>query len=806
MAGLSIVVPVGKTQYLRSPKADGGDATKWDLDNCTTANPVADDEHVKSGRKAWKVIGDGTGKIEVSSESQTEAELIAQGAELNDSGWWYCEADQVGETLTMIILEQGGATATEFSTVTVTLVLGWNYIEGEHTVIRSDRTSVKYRLELQEATSTATAWFDHVQRELDTHTTYIDGDQDGCYWVGNKTTNISKRRARSRAGGQLFDIEDDLNFTTEEMDGLGMPGIEYFTVQWSKFAGDLVQGFRALPRIISAVSTAVNGTSLTDLHSKRRTVLDYIKPDGAGELEPFILRYTGNGTEDKDIYGYYFGGLEGRVKESATEKMTLQIVAYDPRIRGGGGAKTLDTLIDNAAMGIGKWTKDDGWVDTLGAINGSLNGLSADPRTGIIYACGAFSSIGGEAVTALAQYDGDIWTGVGSAAETVINNIRVGPDGNLWAWGTFSNLGGVGAADKLAYWDGAAWNGVGVSGTEVSDIDFDSQGNLYAAGDFSGGSATYAGKYDGSSWSQVAATNPDAPCTAVSVANDDTTYWAGSFTEFDGTAAAGVAHHDGTTTTPLGSGITTYGVSFLRMLTAPNGLLYLCGQLSTAGGVSGAIAKWNGTSWTAPGGGVALSSGTELPTSLSWHPELGLMVGGKFDSCGGIACNGYAYWTGTKWLPADVAWGLGAGVVHVFDYEDSRNQPTIYAAPGYVGATTWDKGKAYTINNGGSTDAYPVIKMIGAGRLVNIRNETTGDQIWTNYDIGAGEEVTLDFRPGRRGYFSSSAGNLLHRLLDVSDMGTFRLAPGDNLISVFVNPDTSMTFDLSWDEFNWSAD
>jgi hypothetical protein len=75
--------------------------------------------------------------------------------------------------------------------------------------------------------------------------------------------------------------------------------------------------------------------------------------------------------------------------------------------------------------------------------------------------------------------------------------------------------------------------------------------------------------------------------------------------------------------------------------------LYACGEFTTAGGVAASkIAKWDGTNWSAVGGGL---DGGDC-TTLEVGPDHRLYVGGTFTSAGGIAAHHLASWDGSNWL------------------------------------------------------------------------------------------------------------------------------------------------------------
>lgn len=107
--------------------------------------------------------------------------------------------------------------------------------------------------------------------------------------------------------------------------------------------------------------------------------------------------------------------------------------------------------------------------------------------------------------------------------------------------------------------------------------------------------------------------------------------------------------------------------------------------------------------------------------------------------------------------------------------------------------------------NNGTASTYPVLIANGPGRIYNVINHSTGDEIHFDLVLNDGEEVTLDLRPGKKTFTSSFRGNIINTILPESDVATFRLVPGDNDISILID-DASATAFLRWEERHWSID
>jgi len=139
-------------------------------------------------------------------------------------------------------------------------------------------------------------------------------------------------------------------------------------------------------------------------------------------------------------------------------------------------------------------------------------------------------------------------------------------------------------------------------------------------------------------------------------------YAGGWFTMANGLRVNHVARWDGGAWSPLGGGFTIAapGSAHVTSLAVFDGELYAGGSFDTAGGVPARnIARWDGFSWSAAGGGLVNNSGGTYVNSMTvWDDGGGsdLYVAGSFDEAGGVTLSNIARWDGSSWS------ALGAGV------------------------------------------------------------------------------------------------------------------------------------------------
>ncbi|MFH0981547.1 MAG: hypothetical protein V2A79_08415 [Planctomycetota bacterium] len=118
---------------------------------------------------------------------------------------------------------------------------------------------------------------------------------------------------------------------------------------------------------------------------------------------------------------------------------------------------------------------------------------------------------------------------------------------------------------------------------------------------------------------------------------------------------------------------TVYALTVFDDGTGP--ALYAGGLFTTAGGVpANYIAKWDGTQWSAVGGGM--NNEVDALTVFDDGTGPALYAGGNFTTAGGVTANYIAKWNGVQW--SALGSGMNSGVRALTVFDDGTG-PALYA-------------------------------------------------------------------------------------------------------------------------------
>jgi hypothetical protein len=207
-------------------------------------------------------------------------------------------------------------------------------------------------------------------------------------------------------------------------------------------------------------------------------------------------------------------------------------------------------------------------------------------------------------------------------------------------------------------------------------------------------------------------------------------YAGGNFTTAGGVAANYIAKWDGSSWSPLGTGM-NFTVLALAVFDDGSGggpALYAGGEFSTAGGVPARyIAKWDGSAWSALGTGTSNTEPSTRPHVFAltvFDDGLGggpaLYAGGYFNTAGGLPANRIAKWDGSSWSALGEGVGIGTfpglAVLSLTVFDDgSGGGPALYAGGRFSNAggivakriAKWDGASWSALGDGLDVGTFP---------------------------------------------------------------------------------------------------
>lgn len=293
-------------------------------------------------------------------------------------------------------------------------------------------------------------------------------------------------------------------------------------------------------------------------------------------------------------------------------------------------------------------------ITTGGTGNTEIHCMAVRPSLAVgvpdtLYVGGAFTSIGGTTASRIAATSGGAlfaWSPIGTgltspcialiARNSGLTNLTlVAATASTTAplmryTGSSSSWSAMGTAQAraLAFWNGAYYCITGFQ---------------YSAGEAA------CLTWNGTAWVPVRGPGFVGEVRALALSGANTVV-GGVFASIDGVTTNHVAAWNGTTFSPLGTGVT--GSSVDALLTLDNGHVVAGGAFTTAGGITANnLARWNGSAWSAFGTGL-----DQQVLAICEMPNGDLIVGGSFTTAGGVACARIARWNGSAWSP------LGSGM------------------------------------------------------------------------------------------------------------------------------------------------
>ena len=664
-------------------------------------------------------------------------------------------------------------------------------------------------------------WLDGIQVEEKSHwTTFCDGTQPGCEWETVKHASASMRSGQSRAGGRVRDLQDDYNLDIGGMMGIGTPPQSVRVDEYTILPGGELSSIKIHPRPFT-LTGVIRGSSFSDLHSKRQTLISILAPNSYPEEDdapqPVRLRYTGSAVQ-KQIAAHYEGGLETAMRAEDPcywERVSLRFLADDPFwyeiIE---SAHELDSNDSTTVRYVAGRLKSTGQWDNMkppAAVGGSpiVYAMAVGPD-GKIYIGGGFTDFDNIPVADnIVVYDPQTnsYTSLGDGLNDTVYTLVFDANGILYAGGEFTNAGGDGDADRVAQIDPQAsvpaWSNVGGgpgagggTASAITAIAVAQNGDLILGGAFTNwdgqANANYIVRWNGAAWFPLGTgLNSNVGENAMDIAPDGSVFVGGMFTTAGGITVNHIAKWDWSSWSALGTGVNS-NVRAVRV-DQNSGIVYIGGVFTTAGGITvNYIAKWDGIAWTDLAGGMNVVGGNGV-LSIGIAPDGIVYASGLFSEAGGIALtDSIARWNGSSWAHLDInlpafssVWNVTIGNV------DSVIPQNYDVWIGFNTTGTIYYGGSAIVTNDGTMEIYPIIVIERSGGtsaiIETVRNEMMDKELLFDYGLLDGEELTIDLRLTKRNVISDFFGSRFDAILANSDIGTFVLSPGSNNISSFVD-------------------
>lgn len=805
-----LVVPEATVNLIAQPSMESGVSSYTNVN----ASSAASTDYATRGLKSLKVTPSG-------SASVAEVYYATGSGHITNGQIYTASLDLRGTAgFTYALVATDGAGSPDYGEVRFTATGDWQRVSLTFQPLAGATLRVRLR---QINLSTKVFYTDCWQLEQKAYaTTYCDGDQPGCIWLGTSGGSFSQRAATA-PGGRIYKF-NDLGFQILNYVGAGMAQIVHSTTRRALLGGERYQ--RTTPqKTLITLNGEIQGYNQRQLEEVREALIALVAPNqSTQQSKALALRFQlldacGNpqGTE-LDIYpAYYVGGLEGNVNNHYRERIALQFIlpstpavkevnqgaaalVYD--ISDTYGATAKKSLVKNVSNGAYSLLLDTGsaqaWVNSVDGLVYFVDDSTGSVRISTKSVSGAFSA--------------SILNTIGGFAGTILALTLVADNssGVLYVGGNYTAATG----NYLLRYTGGTFVNSGTFSAAVRAICVDNFNTVYVTGDFvtiTGNSRVRIAKGSGTTWNNlVSATGLSATGRALVKGQDGNIYIGGDFLTANGVTVNRIVRYnvasDTYTALPASGTIGMNGV--VRALACgPDGKIYAGGDFTTSGGVTcNRIAAWNGTQWQPLGVGL-----NGAVYSLSFDNQGNLYAAGQFTgtSDGTQTFPGKAaIWNGSTWHGLDYAGGSNPNFDSIWV---DKILGDVYFGAQVAGYTVADRPGLTDVVYNGSAGSNPKIVLTAPGvsyTLWQISNITTGKNIYfNNYQVYNGETITLTLEPGNFSIISSTKGDISWAILPGSDISSFTLEPGTNRIEVFaIEPTAAATVTAYWDNKHWSID
>lgn len=307
-----------------------------------------------------------------------------------------------------------------------------------------------------------------------------------------------------------------------------------------------------------------------------------------------------------------------------------------------------------------------------GDIGGYVNNVKLDSRGSVII-LGEFENASSDPTADyIARWNGSRWEGIGSngagesAFECDINecyfsDLVIASNGDVYVSGSFT-LAGQSGRRSIAKWNGTTWSAVGSNTFNVWAMTLDSESQLVVTGDFVDlagiAEADYVAKWNGSTWLAIGSNGAgngflNSMGYSITAGSNSSLYVSGDFTDIAGIVGNNyIAKWNGSNWEALGEHVIDgdqiflYANSLLVDSTSGTDVLYAAGYFSWDDHENLAVARWDGTSWSALEGDSPLDG---YAYGLALAPTGALVAVGGISLRNESSSTGIAFWDGKGW-------------------------------------------------------------------------------------------------------------------------------------------------------------
>jgi hypothetical protein len=319
-----------------------------------------------------------------------------------------------------------------------------------------------------------------------------------------------------------------------------------------------------------------------------------------------------------------------------------------------------------------------GWVGLSslpadGDIGGYVNKVKLDSN-GSMFILGQFENASADPTADyIARWNGSRWVGIGSngageaafecdGSDCYFADLVIAPNDDIYVSGSF-NLTGQSGRRSIAKWDGTTWTAIASDTYDIYTMTLDSEGQLVVTGDFVDlagiAEADYVAKWNGSTWSALGSNGSgngflNEMGYSIAAGSNSSIYVSGNFTDVAGIVGNNyIAKWNGSNWEAIGEHvidgdqIVLKATSLLVDSTSGTDVLYAAGDnLSWVDHEYLAVARWDGTSWSALEGDSPLDG---RAYGLALAPTGALVAVGDIRLRNESSSAGIAFWDGKGW-------------------------------------------------------------------------------------------------------------------------------------------------------------